>query len=417
MSFLAFGINHRTASVELRERVAFDPNKLAQALASLRQHTGIDEAVVLSTCNRTEIYGYAEQLGDARALFAWLSQCHGADSQQIERHGFSYQDQDAVRHLMRVAAGLDSMILGEPQILGQLKDAYAASLAHNAISGKLGRLFEFSFSVAKRVRTETAIGENPVSVAAAAVRLARQLFDDFSDNTALIIGAGKTTELVARHLRQGGIKKLLIANRTLERAQLLAQEVNGQAALLENIPELLVQADIVISSTASPLPIIGKGMVETALKRRRHRPIFMVDIAVPRDIEAQVGELPDVYLYTVDDLKHVIDENLKAREDAALEAEQIITQGCADFLHQYRASSAGDVLKRFREQIETLEQKEMEKALKALQAGADAETVLRNFSRSLTNKLMHVPTIKVRDAAALGQEEAGRWLLELFDSH
>lgn len=415
MSFLAFGINHRTASVELRERVAFDQSILDHALASLRQLTGVSEAVVLSTCNRTEIYAYAEQV-DPGALFRWLSSCHGTDQQQIEQHGFTYTDKDAIKHLMRVAAGLDSMILGEPQILGQLKDAYAAALARQTVGSKLGRLFEFSFSVAKKVRTETAIGENPVSVAAAAVRLARQLFDDFSDYTALIIGAGKTTELVARHLRQGGIKKLLIANRTLERAQALAGEVGGQAAMLEDIPELLAQADIVISSTASPLPILGKGMVESALKRRRHRPIFMVDIAVPRDIEAQVGELADVYLYTVDDLKNVIDENLKAREDAAVEAERIVDAGSKDFLYQYRAGSAGEVLKRFREHIEELEQREMEKALKLLHSGNDAETVLRNFSRSMTNKLMHVPTVKVRDAAAQGNDDAGRWLLELFDS-
>jgi glutamyl-tRNA reductase len=264
------------------------------------------------------------------------------------------------------------------------------------------------------VRTETAIGENPVSVAAAAVNMARQLFSDFSDNTALLIGAGKTTELVARHLKQSGIKKIIIANRTLARAQDLSTLVEGEAALLGEIPDLLIEADIVIASTASSLPILGKGAVERALKARKHRPFFMVDIAVPRDIEPQVGELSDVYLYTVDDLKDVIDENVKSREGAAQEAEQLILEGSEYFLNRQRVTSVGDSLKRFRSHAESLQKQELERALNALRGGAEAEQVLTQLSRGLTNKLIHHPTISVRRAAEDGKNEKADWLLDLF---
>jgi len=414
MSFLAFGINHKTASVDVRGKVAFDLQRLDEALLSLKQVKGVSEAVILSTCNRTEIYCAGEQSFNTEVLLSWLSDFHQVNQSHLKGCSFDFHDQDAVIHLMRVASGLDSLVLGEPQILGQLKSAYSSALEANTIQGQLGRLFEHSFSVAKRVRTDTAIGENPVSVAAAAVNMARQLFSDFSDNTALLIGAGKTTELVARHLKQSGIKKLMIANRTLARAQELSKLVDGEAALLGDIPDLLKEADIVIASTASALPILGKGAVERALKGRKHRPFFMVDIAVPRDIEPQVGELSDVYLYTVDDLKDVIDENVKSREGAAQEAEALIHKGAENFNNQHRASSVGDSLKRFRSQAELLQQQELEKALKTLRGGADIEQVLSQLSRSLTNKLIHQPTVQVRRAAENGKNHKADWLLDLF---
>jgi len=414
MSFLAFGINHKTASVDVRGKVAFDLQRLDEALLSLKHVQGVSEAVILSTCNRTEIYCAGEQAFNTEVLLAWLSDFHQVNQSHLNGCSFDFHDQDAVIHLMRVASGLDSLVLGEPQILGQLKSAYSSALEANTIQGQLGRLFEHSFSVAKRVRTETAIGENPVSVAAAAVNMARQLFSDFSDNTALLIGAGKTTELVARHLKQSGIKKLMIANRTLARAQELSKLVDGEAALLGDIPDLLKDADIVIASTASALPILGKGAVERALKGRKHRPFFMVDLAVPRDIEPQVGELSDVYLYTVDDLKNVIDENVKSREGAAQEAETLILKGAENFSSQHRASSVGESLKRFRSQAELLQQQELEKALNTLRGGADVELVLSQLSRSLTNKLIHQPTIQVRRAAENGKNHKAVWLLDLF---
>jgi len=414
MSILAFGINHKTASVDIREKVAFDPDTLDGALQALLQIQGVGEAVILSTCNRTEIYCAGDEVIQDDALLGWLGQFHAVETAHLSSSIFSYRDRDAIAHVLRVAAGLDSLVLGEPQILGQLKSAYASALEAEAVNGHLGRLFEHSFSVAKRIRTETSIGENPVSVAAAAVNMARQLFADFSDNTALLIGAGKTTELVARHLRQAGIKHLIIANRTIARAQELADVVQGQAALLEAIPDLLFEADIVISSTAAPLPILGKGAVERALKQRKHRPFFMVDIAVPRDIEPQVGDLPDVFLYTVDDLKQVIDENLRSREDAAREAEELIQAGCEAFVSQLRVSTAGEVVKQFRAKAEALQALELDKAMAAIRAGGDVEVVMKNFSRALTNKLIHEPTVQVRKAAADGEYELGKHLLQLF---
>lgn len=414
MSFLAFGINHKTASVDIREKVAFDVQRLDEALKSLSLVSGVSEAAILSTCNRTEVYCAGEELS-VDILLLWLADYHQANLQDILSCSFSFHDQAAITHVMRVASGLDSLVLGEPQILGQLKSAYTSGLEAKTVNGPLGRLLEQSFSVAKRVRTETAIGENSVSVAAAAVNLARQLFADFADNTALLIGAGKTTELVARHLKQSGIKRLIIANRTLARAQELSKLVGGEAALLGDIPDLLKEADIVIASTASALPILGKGAVERALKTRKHRPFFMVDIAVPRDIEPQVSELSDVYLYTVDDLKGVIDENVKSREGAARDAEVMVQEGCAGFVAQLRASGVGNVLKHFRRQAEELQKQEFEKALSSLRGGAEAEVVLKNLSRNLTNKLIHEPTVQVRRAAEQGHEAKAEWLLELFN--
>jgi glutamyl-tRNA reductase len=415
MSFLAFGINHKTAPVEIREKVAFDLQKIGDALSSLVSVPKVAEAVILSTCNRTEIYCIGDDVLDVSKMLGWLADFHSVSPSNIEPCSFSYRDREAVAHVMRVASGLDSLILGEPQILGQLKSAYASSLQENAIGGRLGRMFEHSFSVAKKVRTETAIGENPVSVAAAAVELAGQLFADFSNNNALLIGAGKTTELVARHLKQAGVKRIVIANRTLARAQELSDLVGGEAALIGDIPDLLIDSDIVIASTASSLPILGKGAVERALKYRKHRPIFMVDIAVPRDIEPQVSELSDVYLYTVDDLKQVIDQNLKSREQAAQEAEALVEQGSAQFMNQQRGTGAGELLRTFRSHAESIQQAELEKALNALKGGADAEAVVKSLSRSLTNKLIHTPTTQVRKSAEQGDELAGTWLRTLFD--
>jgi len=415
MSLLAFGINHKTASVEVREKVAFDLQRLGEALYSLQQLQGVNESVILSTCNRTEVYCSSENVLEQKNILEWLAQYHQISTSQIDQCCFSFHDEHAVVHIMRVASGLDSLVIGEPQILGQLKSAYSSAQEAKTVYGKLGRLFEHSFSVAKKVRTETAIGENPVSVAAAAVSLARQLFAEFEHHSALLIGAGKTTELVARHLRQNGIKRLVIANRTLTRAQELSSLVGGEAALLGDIPDLLLDVDIIISSTASSLPILGKGAVERALKVRKHRPFFMVDIAVPRDIEPQVGDLSDVYLYTVDDLKSVIDENVKSRAGAAEEARLLIEQGCERYLNQMRSSNVSDSLRIFRAHAEEIQQQELDKALKSLKSGGDAETILSHFAKSLTNKLIHKPTINVRKSAEFGENEKAAWLLDLFD--
>ena len=343
MAFLALGINHKTASVDVRERVAFTPDQMVEALRQLCRVTPTREAAILSTCNRSELYLQQDQL-EADAVLAWLANYHRLSLDELKACAYVHVDDQAVRHMMRVASGLDSLVLGEPQILGQMKSAYAVA-REGSIGPLLGRLFQATFSTAKTVRTDTAIGENPVSVAFAAVSLARQIFSNLQRSQALLIGAGETITLVARHLHEQGVKKIVVANRTLERASALAAELGAQAILLADIPEELHNSDIVISSTASQLPILGKGAVEQALKRRKHKPMFMVDIAVPRDIEPQVGELDDVYLYTVDDLHEVVAENLKSRQGAAQAAEELVAAGTEDFMQRLRELAAVDVLR------------------------------------------------------------------------
>ena len=398
MTLLALGINHKTADVAVREQVAFTPDQMEAALVALKGLPAVSEAAVLSTCNRTELYCVTEAQGE-QAVIDWLGRFHDLPVEKLMRCAYHYLDASAARHLMRVASGLDSMVLGEPQILGQLKDAYQQARQHQGLGGELERLFQHTFAVAKQVRTETGIGENPVSVAYAAVSLATRIFDDLSRSRALLVGAGDTIELVARHLREAGIKELIVANRTRERAAQLTGEFGGEAITLGEIPQALERADIVITSTAAPLPILGKGMVEQALKVRRHRPIFMVDIAVPRDIEPQVGELDDVFLYTVDNLHEVIEENRRHRQVAADQAEELISQGVSHWQHERRVRGAGELIKRYREQGEALRQGSEAQALAQLARGEDPEKVLRRFSQQLTNKLLHGPTLRLREAS------------------
>ena len=293
MPILVLGLNHKTAPVAIRERVTFGPDIIVAALRDLLVQPGVEESLILSTCNRTEVYCTVSDTGDA-PVADWLSHFHGLEADQTVPYLYTHFDRDAVSHLLRVASGLDSLVLGEPQILGQVKQAFQTACQAQSCGKLLGRLFQHTFSVAKQVRTDTAIGSSPVSVAFAAVSLARQIFSELSEQTALLIGAGETIELAARHLHQHGIGRMVVANRTVERAHALAAQFDGYAIALTEIATHLPEADIVISSTASPLPVLGKGTVESALKRRKHRPIFMVDIAVPRDIEAEVVELSDV---------------------------------------------------------------------------------------------------------------------------
>ncbi|MBT3144805.1 glutamyl-tRNA reductase [Neptunomonas phycophila] len=404
MSLLALGINHKTASVDVRERVAFSPEQLAEALSQARASARVKEVAILSTCNRTELYCSTDEKG-IKAILQWLGNYHGVSDNDLEQCVYAHWDDEAARHMMRVASGLDSLVLGEPQILGQLKSAYTLSQESGFLGSELGRLFQQTFSVAKKVRTDTAIGENPVSVAYAAVSLAQHIFSDLGDSRALLIGAGETIELVARHLHNAGVKEITVANRTLNRALDLANEFNGKAILLGDIPDALPQADIVIASTASQLPILGKGAVENALKKRKHRPIFMVDIAVPRDIESQVADLDDVYLYTVDDLREVIEENQRSRETAAREAEDIINQGAHEFMRQLRSLAAVDTVTDLRGRYESIRDQEVAASLKQIANGKPAEEVLAQMARRLTNKMLHHPTIQMRKASAEGRTE------------
>ncbi len=413
MTLLAFGINHTTASLSVRERMAFAPDVVGLALVSAREQAGLAEVAILSTCNRTEIYVHTEQ--HAERVLSWLVAHSSISAEELAHCYYCHVGDEAVRHMMKVAGGLDSLILGEPQILGQMKSAYAVACDAGTVGGELHSAFQQIFSIAKRVRTETAIGENPVSVAYAAVSLAQQIFSDLKQGTALLIGAGETIELVARHLAEQNIQRIIVANRTLERAQHLAQEFNGEAILLADIPEHLHRADIVISSTASQLPLLGKGAVESALKKRKHKPMFMLDIAVPRDIEAQVGELDDVYLYTVDDLHVVIDQNKKSRLAAARKAEEIINEGVELYRRQQRALNAIATVKAYRHKAESLRDVELQKALHLLETGVSAEQVLQQFARNLTNKLIHAPTAILKDASANGRMQVIQVAQELFE--
>ena len=414
MPLLALGINHTTAPVEVREQVAFAPEQMPQALQQARTSLAIEEVAIISTCNRTELYCIAELAG-SRAVLEWLGDHHGLAADELEKCSYAYWADDAVKHVMRVASGLDSMVLGEPQILGQVKSAFAVARDSATVGPQLEKLFQNTFAVAKQVRTETAIGESPVSVAYAAVGLAQHIFADLAETSALLIGAGKTIDLVARHLRQGGVSNMVVANRTLQRAEELADEFDAQAVLLSEVPERLVDADIVIASTASQLPILGKGAVERALKRRRHRPMYMVDIAVPRDIEPEVGELSDVYLFSVDDLAKVIDENLKSRQGAAEEAENLIERAASRHAHELRALDAVQTLVAYREQAAGLRDEELQKALKQIKRGEDPEQVMLRFANALTNKLIHKPSIELKKASAQGRKDLLEWAQELFD--
>ncbi len=415
MPLIALGINHRTAPVDIRERVAFSAERLADALHALAGLPHIHEAAILSTCNRTELYCNLES-DDTDAVIDWLCSHHHFQPEHLRPYLYIYPDETAVRHMFRVAAGLDSMVLGEPQILGQMKSAYQSAVDAGTLSAQLGKLFQHTFAVAKQIRTDTAIGASPVSVAFAAVSLARQIFGDLSKHTALLIGAGETIELAARHLADHKIGRMIIANRTVERAHTLAAEFNAYAIALAEMPAHLAEADIVISSTASQLPILGKGTVERALKIRKHRPIFMVDIAVPRDIEAEVAQLADVYLYRVDDLQEVIQENLKSRQQAAIQAEEIIEVQCAHFLGWLRSLDAVSTIRDFRSQADSTRDDVLDKARQLLAQGKDTEQVLQFLAHTLTNKLTHTPSANLRQAGYDGRADlilAARKLLGL----
>jgi glutamyl-tRNA reductase len=401
---LSVGLNHKTAPVHIRERLAFGPDIVVAALRGLREQAGVDESVILSTCNRTEIYCAGDEESCNR-VSDWMCSFHGLEHDEVSPYLYTHCGDDAIEHLMKVACGIDSLVLGEPQILGQVKDAWQTSRSANACGKLLDRLFQHTFSVAKQVRTDTAIGNSPVSVAFAAVSLAKQIFADLEEQTALLIGAGETVELAARHLHQQGIGRIIIANRTVEKARKVAEQFEGFAIGLPEITTHLAEADVVISSTASPLPILGKGMVESALKVRRHKPVFMVDIAVPRDIETEVGNLDDIYLYTVDDLQEVIQDNMQSRQQAAEQALEIIEQQVIEYNNWLRSLDAVSLIQSFRSQAEKERDAILERALNQLGNGKDPEEVLQFLAHTLTNRLLHTPSAQMREASTSGQTE------------
>lgn len=403
MPLFALGINHQTAPVSLREQVAFAPESLLDAYQQLLTQSSVLEAVIVSTCNRTEIYCRLKQ-DDCQQVIDWLCLFHRVDKRELTKCLYCYCDEQAVQHLFRVACGLDSLVLGEPQILGQVKQAFATASQAKSVDKIINKWFQHAFSAAKRVRTETQIGANAISVAFAAVRLAKQIFSDLSQSHVLLIGAGETIELVGKYLIEHDVPNITIANRTLSRAVQLVDMFDAQAITLEEIPNHLADADIIISSTASPLPIIGKGTVERALKTRRHQPMLFIDIAVPRDIEAEVAELNDAYLYSVDDLHGIIEGNKQARQEAAVEAEKIITDCVADFIGWTESLKAVESIRLYRSNSELLRDQLLSRATFALSNGGEPEKVLKELAFKLTNKLIHHPSQALTNVSRSGND-------------
>jgi glutamyl-tRNA reductase len=396
MAFNILGLNHRTAPVGLREKVAFNEERLIAALRALRQERGVAEAVILSTCNRTEVYWAGSASG--AELTQWLERHHDHNL-DLAASLYVHQEQSAVEHAFNVASGLDSMVLGESQILGQLKDAYRIAHETGSTGPYLNKLFQAAFSTAKRVRSETQIGANAVSLASATVSLARRMYSDLSAHAALMIGAGEMIALTARHFSAAGVKRMVIANRTLSRAQALATEIKGAAVELSQLDKALTEADIVISCTASPTPIITKVAAAAAVGARRRRPIFMVDLAVPRDIDPGVADLEDVYLFSIDDLQQLIDENLQQRAVAAGGARLLIGEEVARFLAESRAKEAGPAIRALRQQADGIRLQTLEQARRMLSAGRPAEAVLEYLANTLTNRLLHAPTQALKVAS------------------
>jgi glutamyl-tRNA reductase len=411
MQLFTLGLNHTTAPVAIRERVAIAGEALRDALSELVRARPAKEAALISTCNRTELYCAA---GEPNEALAWFSDYHRLESGVLQPYVYTLPERAAVRHAFRVAAGLDSMVLGEAQILGQMKSAVRAAEEAGTLGALLSRLFQRSFAVAKEVRTNTRIGANVVSMAAASVKLALRIFPSIAKQKVLFIGAGEMIELCATHFAAQSPRALAVANRTLDRAERVARRFGGQALLLRELPELLPDYDIIVSCTASSLPIIGKGTMERVIKARRHRPVFMVDLAVPRDIEPEVAGMDDVFLYSIDDLGAVVREGMDARASSVEQAEAIIDSQVGQFLHWLESREMVPLICSLRDHGETARAHEVERAIRRLQRGEDPRLVVEALSRGLTNKLLHAPTQALHDAAGPQRDELGGLLARVF---
>ena len=400
MSFFALGVNHQTASVELREQVAFNPEKLKELLLEQSHDQTLNDMVVVSTCNRTEVYAMAE---NADMVLEWLAEKNGIDVNQLSHHVYRHENAEAVTHLMRVASGLDSLMLGEPQIMGQVKSALNISKESSVVSPNLNRIFEYAFYAAKRVRSETAVGSHAVSMGYAVAQLALQVFSQPEKLTVMVVAAGEMNSLVAKHLAEMGVAKILICNRSRERAELLASEISHRVQVeiipFDQLSENLHRVDVISSCTGSLHQVIAYDDVKKALKQRRYKQMLMVDLAVPRDIEPKVEQLDGVYLYGVDDLQSVIDENLAQRRQAAVEAEVMVNQLATQLIVQQKVNQAGPVIKSYRDQGEQNKEQELKLALERLQSGEDAELVMQEFAHRLTQKLLHPTSLLLREVA------------------
>lgn len=414
MALMTLGLSHHAAPLDVRERLAFTDADLPDALARLRRLPGVSEAAIVSTCNRTEVVTVADPSVEGD-LIAWWGRERNAEAELIRRYSFTHRDLESVIHKLRVAAGLDSMIVGEPQILGQMKQSYAVAQSEKSVGPVLSRLFQHSFAVAKLVRNQTDIGAHPVSVAYAAVTMAKRIFSDLSAQTALLIGAGEMVQLIARHLVGQGVGRIIVANRSLDRAEKLARELHGYAVPLSDLPAYVASADLVIASTGSRDPVLDIAVVKRAVSIRRHKPQFMIDLAVPRDIDPRVGSLEDVYLYTVDDLRTVISENLKFREQAARQGEALVQQYALEFNRWLESRDVGDTIRRIRAKARLQRDEVLERARKRLANGEDPAAVMAFVADTLSNKLLHAPSAQMRKADAVEQAMLMSTAEKLFD--
>src|SRR5690242_15464113 len=414
MQLFAFGINHQTAPLAVREQVAFPEDAMEHALQDLVGCRAVREAAIVSTCNRTEVYCSTEKPDDATR---WLADFHRLQARELDPYLYRLPREKAVKHAFRVASGLDSMVLGEPQILGQLKNAVKSAEHAGTLGMLLHKLFQRTFFVAKEVRSSTEIGTNSVSMAAAATRLAERIFGDIDEQNVLFIGAGEMIELCASHFSARNPKRMTVANRTVERAQILAHRFNGEVITLNELPEQLALHDIVVTCTASTLPILGKGMLERAIKIRKHRPIFMVDLAVPRDVEPEVSELDDVFLYSVDDLAEIVKEGLDARQGAVAQAEAIIDSNVINFMHWLESRQVVPTIRALRDQAEQYRRHELERAKKLLAKGEDPHKILESLSNGLTNKFLHIPSYALNHATADERNDMVDFINRLYHLH
>ncbi len=402
MSLTVIGINHKSAPVAIREKVAYSQGALVDSLCRIHSHRAIEGLILVSTCNRTEWVIEHTEMTDV-SLIEWLEQDVGAAA--LQDYIYVSHGEDAVTHLIGMASGLDSMVLGEPQILGQVKASFRHAKEADTVSPLLHRVFQHVFKAAKRIRTETAIGENAVSVAYVAVQLAKQLFSQLKSKQVLLIGAGDTVTRVATHLAGEGVSAFWVANRTLARGQELAEQLQKNGATvktltLESMAQVLPEMDMVVSSTGSPVPVLGKGIIENALQTGRIRPLFMLDLAVPRDIEPQASELEHVYLYSIDDLESVVAHHVAERHHEKASASLLAEEEAAEFMHWLKAQDAVEILKTYRQQMGQQKEEILVKAKKRLQQGEAAEDILHFLAERLTNTLIHAPSLAIKDAAA-----------------
>lgn len=414
MSLVTIGMNHKTASLDLREKLSVDKDESAKILKKLHSMPLIDEVFLLSTCNRTELYFEIDDLQYVNNISNWLLRQKGLLIEDFEDNMYSYSDSSVVRHALNVACGLDSMVIGESQILGQFKDAFNEANDAGTIGKNLNRLFQYAFSTAKEVRTDTKIGANSLSIANVAVSLTDQFYDDLSDKNALLIGAGETISIAAKNLRKKNINKLYIANRTLENAKNIAEEVSGRAISLKDIPEKLKNSDIVISAITGNVPLIGKGAIETCLKHRKHKPIYMVDLGVPRNIESEVKELPDIFLYTLDNIQDLIKKNYKTREEAAIDAQHIVDNKVEEYMNWRKSQSAFSIIKLYREDCENIRKTCLDKSLSQLKLGKDPKDVIDQLSINLTSKLSHKPTLALNKAGQTNNRKLINLVCDIF---